>query len=244
MDEPTSHTRRRILAASGAAALVAAVGDVSAASSATDEHLISPNEDLMQEHGLVGRVILIYRRCMHNIEQGIEFDPSHIATAARIVAHVIHGHHELEEERILFPIVQRRKTLSPLIAVLVGQHQAARGLTGTIANTATAKGLRDPNQRGVILNAMREFASMYEPHGAYEDTVVYPAFRAALSAQEYLKYSRMFAAEERKANGVDGFEKRVVELTGIENALGISLSAYTEQAAPLRESEGGRRQAR
>lgn len=237
MNDQTSGLRRKLIIASGAAALAVGTGNVAAASS--EEPLLTPNEDLMQEHGLVGRVILIYRRCIQNIENGVEFDSMHIVNAARIVAHVIHGHHELEEERILFPIVERRKNLGALVSVLVGQHQAARGLTGTIANVATHKRLRDDNQRGVVLNAMREFASMYEPHGVFEDTIVYPAFRNALTPQEYMGYARRFAEEERKFNGAEGFERRSVELTGIEQSLGIALANYTEQIAPLRKTEQG-----
>lgn len=239
MEDRISDRRRKLMLASSAATLAAAVGGVAAAPAPIDEHLLSPNEDLMQEHGLVGRVILIYKRCIHNIENGIDFDSMHMVNAARIVAHVIHGHHELEEERILFPIVERRRNLGPLVSVLVGQHQAARGLTGTIANVATPKRLRDANQRGVVLNAMREFSSMYEPHGVFEDTIVYPAFRDALTPQEYMKHAKAFAAEERKFNGEDGFERRSVELMGIENALGIDLANYTEQIAPLRKTKQG-----
>lgn len=74
---------------------------------------------------------------------------------------------------------------------------------------------------------------MYEPHGAFEDTIVYPAFRNALSAAEYRKVSQRFLANERKLRTVQGLARYPSELAAIEDALGISLASYTEQLRPV-----------
>lgn len=77
---------------------------------------------------------------------------------------------------------------------------------------------------------------MYEPHGAYDYRIVYPAFRETLVPREYIKYLMVFPVEVRKVKCVDGFEHRSAELRRIEDAFGLSLSTYTEQDALLRKT--------
>jgi hemerythrin-like domain-containing protein len=187
------------------------------------------NENLMEEHGLVGRVMLIYGRCLSLLNANEAFDVALVGQAAQIIARVIHGHHEVEEERVIFPIVQRRPGLSNLVQTLRGQHSAARAITATIGNRATRQGIADTAQRRELMTAMQNFMNMYQPHGAYEDTVVYPAFRQSISRGEYANLSQQFEQNERKLNGEYAFEQNVARLARIEHSLGIDLARYTRQ---------------
>jgi hemerythrin-like domain-containing protein len=228
--EHNHNTRRRFII--GAATATLPVLATNAHAQKTANARATANEDLMHEHGLVTRVMLIYGRAISLLNENQNIDPALIGGAAQIMARVIHGHHEQEEEQILFPVVEKRQELSNLVQTLRGQHSAARGITATIGNNLTRARLQDQARRRELINAMQNFINMYEPHGAYEDTVIYPAFRNALSAAEYDKVSERFAANERQINGDDGLAKIVRQLSDIEGALGVDLARYTRQMTP------------
>jgi hemerythrin-like domain-containing protein len=227
--ECTQNTKRRFVI--GAAAALPMLLTTAHAQKIANARATA-NEDLMNEHGLVTRVMLIYGRAISILNQNATLDPAVVGDAAQIVARVIHGHHEQEEEQILFPVVEKRQDLSNLVQTLRGQHSAARGITATIGNNLSRTRLRDAASRRELISAMQNFINMYGPHGAYEDTVIYPAFRTALSAAEYEKISDRFAANERQINGDDGFARITRQLATIESALGIELARYTRQMDP------------
>lgn len=107
---------------------------------------ITANEQLMYEHGLVGRVNMIYRHAISALRAGESIDPDHVGTASGIVAGIIHGIHELEEENILFPLLLDSR-YAGMTHVLRGQHRVARVLTGEIGNNLTAPRLKDSETR-------------------------------------------------------------------------------------------------
>ena len=79
-----------------------------------------------------------------------------------------------------------------------------------------------------MIAAIREFNRMYAPHEAREDTVLFPAFRGLVSANEYDSLGEDFEKKENELFGEDGFEKMVDKVAGIEKQLGIyELSQFT-----------------
>jgi hemerythrin-like domain-containing protein len=69
---------------------------------------------------------------------------------------------------------------------------------------------------------------MYNPHEAREDTVLFPAFRKIVSANEYASLGEDFEKKEHELFGEDGFEKMVDKVTNIEKKLGIyELAQFT-----------------
>jgi hemerythrin-like domain-containing protein len=236
-ETPDPNHRRRMILMTGLTAPIFMTTAHSAAAAATRP---SANEDLMQEHGLATRVMLIYGRAIALLNQNQRIDPALIGDAAQIVARVIHGHHEQEEEQILFPVVEKQRELSNLVQTLRGQHNAARGLTASIGNNLSRARLANVASRRELATAMLNFINMYQPHGAYEDTLIYPAYRRALTPAEYEKISERFANNERQMNGDDGLSNVTRHLAAIEKELGIDLAHYTRQMNPP-ESTGGTR---
>lgn len=181
---------------------------------------INPTEDLMEEHGLVGRVIYIYRRAIERIEAGEPLDGGHVAEAASLVSRVIHEHHEPEEERVVFPPAEKDPDLRRMTAVLRGQHEVARSLTARIGLE-----IADAVKQRELVVPMKKFIEMYEPHGAYENTIIYPAFRAAVGPERYEAIARTWARDGRSlAANFDDYAKRL-EL--IDRALGLDLAQAT-----------------
>ncbi|HET7539094.1 MAG TPA: hypothetical protein VFK05_04460 [Polyangiaceae bacterium] len=64
---------------------------------------VTPGEDLMQEHGVLERVLLVYDEAARRIDAGDRVDFSIVAKGADIVSRFIEEYHERSEEHFVFP---------------------------------------------------------------------------------------------------------------------------------------------
>ena len=63
---------------------------------------------------------------------------------------------------------------------------------------------------------------------AWEDTVLYPAFRSVITPREFVTLGDKFEDKEQELFGKDGFEKIVVQVAELEKQLGLlDLSQFT-----------------
>jgi hemerythrin-like domain-containing protein len=189
---------------------------------------VSPAEDLMREHGVLNRVILVYEEGARRIDAGEPLPPE-AASAASLVRRFIEDYHGKLEEEQLFPRFEKAGKLVDLVGVLRAQHQAGRRLTDVIQRLATPAGLQG-SERAQLVLALRQFSRMYRPHEAREDTVLFPAFRGLVSAKEYAELGEAFEDREHALFGEHGFENIVGEVAKLEQTLGIhDLAAFTPQ---------------
>lgn len=218
------YTRRRALAATLGSGLILTLP----APAAEQEIEVSPSEDLMREHGVLKRVLLIYRECMSRIDQKKDFPPEALSGAANMIRHFIEDYHEKLEENYLFPRFRKAKLLVDLVDTLEKQHEAGRKVTARILQSATPAGLKDGGQRATLRQCLYEFVRMYEPHEAREDTVLFPAIRKIVSPHEYDSLGEEFEKKEHQLFGGDGFEMNVDKVAGYEKTLGIyDLAQFT-----------------
>jgi|1185.fasta_scaffold43859_2 hemerythrin-like domain-containing protein len=190
---------------------------------------ISPAEDLMREHGLLNRILLIYDHHLDLLTAKKPFDGSMLAIAADIVKHFVEEYHEKLEEDYLFPRFRKAKKLVSLADTLQTQHKAGRHLTAKIRELAAVASLKYvSSDSDTLADALREFLHMYRPHEAREDTVLFPAFRSIVSPHEYDALGEEFEKKEDELFGDEGFFKVVDQVAGLEKRLGIyELSQFT-----------------
>ena len=120
------------------------------------------------------------------------------------------NYHEKLEESYVFPRFEKAGKLIDLVRVLPEQHQAGRRMTAQILALASKPlTLEEQNRLQTHLHA---FCRMYRPHKAREDTVLFPAFHAVLSAKEFDSLGESFEDKEVELFGEDGFEKMVGEV--------------------------------
>jgi len=237
MEASSERARRRFFRDAvgiGGAVLAAAAGvSASAAERKKAEEEVSPTEDLMREHGVLRRILLVYGEVIRRVDAGNAVDAEPIAKAATIVRAFIEDYHEKDEEEFVFPRFRKAGKLTGLVDVLVQQHQAGRTLTAQIQRLATPATLQKPESRVEMAQTMRLFKRMYEPHAAREDTVLFPAFAQLLSEKELHALMDTFEQKE-KALPLGDFEKMVADVTAIEKAFGLDdLSKFTpKQGAP------------
>lgn len=193
----------------------------------TEEKEVSPPEDLMQEHGLLNRILLIYDQCRSSLIDKRSFDPAILLNSAGIIRAFVEDYHEKQEENYLFPRFQKANQLTDLVQILKQQHDAGRAITGQLLQLSKTKSLGDTESQKLI-ELLTNFNHMYRPHEAREDTVLFPAFRKLVSQHEYDSLGEEFEGNEHKRFGEDGFETMVSKVADIEKELGIyELAQFT-----------------
>jgi hemerythrin-like domain-containing protein len=195
-----------------------------------DAEAISPAEDLMREHGVLNRILLIYDEHLRRLAAKQTFDGSILASAADIVRHFVEDYHEKLEEDFLFPRFRKAKKFMNLVDTLAAQHKAGRDLTAQIRELASVATLKYVSDSEKLADALRAFLRLYRPHEAREDTVLFPAFRSIVSAHEYDSLGDDFEKKEDELFGEDGFFKVVDQVAELEKKLGLyELSQFTPE---------------
>ncbi|HEV7231043.1 MAG TPA: hemerythrin domain-containing protein [Bacteroidia bacterium] len=222
MNRESDTGRRQFLGNSAKLALLSGVAGLGFWTGCKDDgnKEVSPPEDLMQEHGILNRIILIYDTCRINLINKITFHEEGLLDAASITRKFIEEYHERQEEQYIFPRFEKANQQTELVAVLRRQHDVGRMLTSTVLHLGKS-GNRTESEQEKLIQALASFSSMFRPHEAREDTVLFPAFRKIVSGHEYDSLGEEFEKNEHRLFGQDGFAHVVDRISGIEQSLGI-----------------------
>ncbi len=206
-------------AAGATVGLFASAGRGSEDKSKRDD--VPPTEDLMREHGVLRRILLVYDEAAHRLAADDNAALIVVAAAANIVRRFVEGYHEKLEEDLVFPKLESARTLVDLTQVLRAQHAAGRRLTEAILEEAKAGKAATAAQRRNVIAGLRDFGRMYAPHAAWEDTELFPVYRRQFTETEFDRLGERFEAQEHKLLGAGGFEGSLREVGDLEKALGI-----------------------
>jgi len=190
----------------------------------------SPAEDLMGEHGILKRILLIYAEALRRTHAGQPMPTQAVHTGAQIIHDYIEGFHEGLEEAYVFPRLQQAHRLADTVTTLLVQHARGRRITADVLR-ATGPGSRlTVTGTRSLTAALDSFARMYEVHEAREDTVVFPAFRAITPERTLAELGDRFASEQNRQFGRHAFDRIVDRVATIENSLHIyDLAQFTPQ---------------
>ncbi len=82
--------------------------------------------------------------------------------------------------------------------------------------------------RAALASDIAAFVRMYEPHEAWEDTVVYPALRAVTAQRTLDELAERFAELENRQYGDSALTAILQRVAGVEDELGIGdIAAFT-----------------
>jgi hemerythrin-like domain-containing protein len=212
--------RRELLYAVALAAPAAALG---AAKKQKEEAEVSPAEDLMREHGVLRRALLVYEEWLRRVDAGEPTPTGALGRTASLVRRFVEDYHEKTEEQEVFPRLEKAGKLVDLCKTLREQHDAGRKLTAQVIDAGEAV-----DARPRVSSALRAFIRMYRPHAAREDTVLFPAFHDLVGEKLYKQLGDKFEETEHKMFGQDGFEMAVKQVAELEETFGIAdLSRFT-----------------
>jgi hemerythrin-like domain-containing protein len=192
-------------------------------------------EDLMREHGVIRRALLVYREAAVTLRaKPADVDPDALRRTALLFRSFGEDYHEKKlEETHIFPTI--KKTGGPAAAyvdILIAQHQRGREITDYVL-AVTGKGAIGTGDAEPLARALDSVELMYEHHAAREDTIVFPAWKDALSAHQLDEMGEKFEEIEHQQFGKDGFEDAVVQIGRIEQALGIAdIARFTAPPPP------------
>jgi hemerythrin-like domain-containing protein len=189
---------------------------------------IGATEDLMREHGVLNRILLVYEEGLRRLRGKEEVGPEVFHKPASLVRTFVEDYHEQLEEKFIFPEFEKRKKHTDLVRVLLQQHQAGRALTDVVLRNAAPAAFRKEEGRRELAANVRAFIRMYRPHEAREDTVLFPALHKIVPAKQLKELGEQFEKEEDRLFGDEGFEKTVDQVAAVEKQLGIyDLSKFT-----------------
>jgi hemerythrin-like domain-containing protein len=203
---------------------------------AGEEIEVTATEDLMREHGVIRRALVVYRESAVRLRakpQRLPLDA--LQKTAKLVRSFAEDYHERQlEEPYLFPAVRKARAVAPeLIDALTAQHDRGREITSyVLAITAAPVGAKAE----ALARMLEGFARMYEEHAAFEDTVVFPAWKKTVNAKQLREMSEQFERIEHETFGKDGFDDAVEQITAIEKTMGFELAGFTPAAPPKPEA--------
>src|SRR5258708_6584199 len=80
---------------------------------------VAPPEDLMREHGVLNRLLLVYEEGVRRLEgSGPALPLDALTSAAEIIRHFVEDYHEKLEEDFLFPRFDKAGKLVDLVTTL------------------------------------------------------------------------------------------------------------------------------
>ena len=169
-----------------------------------EEEEVAPPEDLMREHGVLNRILLIYEESASAARGGAgRSRPDPLAKGAAIIRTLHRG------------LPREARGRSPLPALREGGGARRSGRRCSAASTRRAAAHRviqrlsrrrsraqgAPRADALAERPAPEFVRMYRPHEAREDTVLFPAFRKLVSRQRIRRRSvKTFEDKEHRSS--------------------------------------------
>jgi len=179
-------------------------------------------EDLMREHGVLRRAILVFRESASRLRHGDSVDPAMLARTARLFRSFGEDYHERKlEEAHIFPAIKKAGgSAAGYVDILIDQHNKGRAVIDYVMGV-TGNGQIGSGDQDSMANALEQFELMYANHAAREDTIIFPAWKKALGPHGVDEMGERFEDIEKAQFGGDGFDQAVTEIGNIENGLGL-----------------------
>ncbi len=239
----TDFNRRDILRGSALAAsllapalpLIASQAKSTPQTKEGEEPEVTATEDLMREHGVIRRALLVYFQTAPKLRQNAaSIDAAALHRTAELFRKFGEDYHErMLEEQHIFPIVRKMgPELARYADTLTEQHHRGREVTDYIL-AVTATGKVSAAHAEPLARVFDGFTLMYENHAAREDTIVFPAWKKNYSNKQLDEISDQFEDIEHRMFGKDGFEDAVKTISTVEGQLGFAdLAQFTPPPPP------------
>jgi hemerythrin-like domain-containing protein len=196
---------------------------------------VTATEDLMREHGVLRRALLVYTIAagkLHSNSSSIP--PDALQKTAKLFRAFGEEYHEKKlEEAYIFPAVkQAGGEAATYPDILITQHNRGREITDYIISATQSAKLGATNAED-LAKALEAFVLMYRNHAAREDTIIFPAWKQTLTAKQLDEMNDKFEDIEHEQFGEDGFEDAVKQISAIETTLGLSdITQFTAPPPP------------
>jgi hemerythrin-like domain-containing protein len=197
---------------------------------------VTATEDLMREHGILRRALLVYQESATKLRQDpASVPPDALEKTANLFRVFGEDYHEKQLEEIyIFPTVKKApgSGAAAYVDILLAQHVRGREITDHLLSISKADRIPS-NSVESLAKTLESFVRMYEHHAAVEDTVIFPAWKVAVGSSQLDELGEKFEEIEHEQFGGDGFETALKRMEEIETSLGMSnLDMFTAPAPP------------
>lgn len=221
--------------ATGVSGIAQALQRKSPSQNSEGEPEVTATEDLMREHGVIRRALLIYFESIPKLPQDASLiDPAALHQTAQLFRTFGEDYHErMLEEKHIFPIIRKQGgELQRYADVLTAQHNRGREITDYVLAVTNGPRISAVHVEP-LTRVLDSFVLMYANHAAREDTIVFPAWKKNFSNKQLDEISDQFEDIEHKMFGKDGFEDAEKKISKIESILGFSdLAQFTPPPPP------------
>ena len=196
---------------------------------------VTATEDLMREHGILRRALLVYQESVVKLRQdAASVPPDALEKVANLFRVFGEDYHEKKlEETFIFPTVRSAPGMAgSYVDALLQQHLRGREITDYVLSIVKADRIA-ANSVEPLAKALESFVRMYEHHAAIEDTVIFPAWKSVTGQGQLDELGEKFEEIEHEQFGDDGFEMALKRMEEIENSLGLgNLDMFTAPSPP------------
>lgn len=188
----------------------------------------SPIEDLMIEHSILRRALLIYEECIRRMNIGEDFDPDLLVEATNVIKVIIIYHHALLEHEYIFPRYREAGRYTEWCDILTDQHERVGEQEELILKYANRESINNPEEKTLLINALKKSIRVFRPHINIEDTEMFPEFKNVVTPYEFYELGKKFKEIEYQKWGENGHKQMVDKIIHVEKALGINdLDSFT-----------------
>lgn len=189
-----------------------------------------PIEDLMQEHGVLSRLLLIFEESAKQLstEKTRTTALETIKTTNDLIIQNFAGHHEKIEEIAIFPVINRSSdtSMKDLVQVLLEQHKVGSSLTERI--TALYAAPKVDSHALELSELIDSYVRMYRAHASREDTILFPFARRQLNDAQYAELTNKVRNIESHLRSNSELATLLAQIDALETNLGIhNLAHYT-----------------
>jgi hemerythrin-like domain-containing protein len=196
---------------------------------------VTAAEDLMREHGVLRRALLIYTVAAMKLRGNPSaVAPEALQQTAKLFKAFGEDYHEKKlEEVYIFPAVKKAGgEAASYPDILIAQHNRGREITDYILGLTQGPKLGAANAEQMA-GALESFVMMYRTHAAREDTIIFPAWKQTMTGEQLDEMNDKFEDIEHEQFGEDGFEAAVKQISAIEGSLGMAdIAQFTAPAPP------------
>lgn len=183
-------------------------------------------EDLMREHGILNRLLLLYEASIRLLESGNMLGIKIIRKTAILIRVFVEDYHEKTEEKYIFPMFTSDDPLRYLVDELLKQHAVGRKLTDDIL--ILSKPIDKPVECRRLIFRIKQFILMYRFHETREDTVIFDNIRKKMDKKQYDELGEITEEDEHNVLGKGGYDKVKEKVSLLEKLAGISdISQFT-----------------
>jgi hemerythrin-like domain-containing protein len=195
---------------------------------------VTATEDLMREHGVLRRALLVYSGAAIKLRDNPStILPDALQKTAKLFRAFGEEYHEKKlEEAYIFPAVRKAGgEAASYPDILVVQHNRGREITDYIISVT--QGVKLEANAGELTKALEAFVLMYRHHAAREDTIIFPAWKQTMTAEQLDEMNDKFEDIEHEQFGENGFEDAVKQIGAIEASLGLAdIAQFTAPPPP------------